>query len=67
MRSGGVVCLAHGLTSFCLFLFAGHGAKDLGVTPVDILRIARLKALSTALLVNPGSDRRMGFGGKGTI
>ncbi len=67
MRSGGVVCLARGLAPFRLFIFAVHDAKDLGVTPMDILQIARLKALSTALLVNPGSDHRMGFGRKGTI
>ena len=64
---GGVIRLASGLASFCLFVFAGHGVEDLGVTPVGIPRIARLKALSTALLVNPGSDCKVGFGGKGTM
>jgi hypothetical protein len=66
-RLGGVVRLACGLTFFHLFVVAGHGAKDIGVTPVEILRIACLKALVTAMLVNPGADCRMGIGGKGTI
>jgi hypothetical protein len=63
----GVVCLARGLTFFCLFIVAGHGVKDIDVTPVEILWIACLKALVTAMLVNLGADCRMGIGGKGTM
>jgi hypothetical protein len=67
MRSGSIVHLARGLTFFCLFVVAGHGAKDISVTPVEILQIAHLKALVTAMLVNPGADCRMGIGGKRTM
>ncbi len=66
-RSGSVVCLACKLTFFCLFVVAGHGAEDIGVTPVEISRISRLKSLVTVMLVNPGADCRMGIGGKGTM
>jgi hypothetical protein len=51
----------------CLFVVAGHGANDIGVTPVGISRITSLKALFTAMLVNPDADCRMGIGGKGTM
>ena len=67
MRLGGVVRLASGLTFFRLFIVAGHGAEDIGVTPMEISQIARLKALVTAMLINPGTDCRMGIGGKGAM
>ncbi len=50
------------------FIIPGHGgAEDLGVTPVEIPKIARLNALSTLLFVSSGADRRMGIGGKGMV
>ncbi len=50
------------------FIVPGHGgAEDLGVTPVEIARIARLNVLSTSIFVSPGADRRMGIGGKGMV
>jgi hypothetical protein len=52
----------------CGLIVLGHGgAEDLGVTPVEISRIARLNALSTLIFVSPGTDCRMGMGGKGTV
>ncbi len=61
MRTGGV----HLDRSF---IVPGHGgAEDLGVTPVEIPRIAHLNALSTSIFVSPGADPRMGIGGKGMV
>ncbi len=55
-RLGGVVRLACGLTFFHLFVVAGHGAKDISVTTVEMSQIACLKTLVSAMLVNSGAD-----------
>jgi hypothetical protein len=67
MRSG-FFCLARGLTGFYLFVVTGHGeVESFDVTPVEIPWIARLKALSTSIFVNPGTDFSLGVSGNRTI